>query len=300
MMSETGSSEGIMAASGKQMRAVRLDSREYKLLLRPEGFAGETMAERVNRLWHENVVPVVETLDRTASGRPRHAGCFELADQRPIRYRDTAAHDLDRLDLSLRLRGNSPAELTLKYRMPDLFVVAEAAARHASGKPGLEEDIAPLEVQHRPKQVVGPMSPSMRSRFAWSEDRAPPDPLPGTVAELAGLFPLVKARLRQDPANGAKSSPLLEGPQFDEYVFRGPFVDFGGKAKGKFAFTLWFPRGETGQARVAELSWRCKFGKSPMPGRSALRAYQLFLGLQRQLQSSIDEKNSSKTKLALP
>jgi len=289
-----------MAASGKRMRVSCLDSREYKLLLRPGDFARDTMAEQANALWDGIVVPVVETLDRKASGRPRHAGRFALAAQRPIRYRDTAAHDLDRMDLSLRLRGSNPAELTLKYRMPDLFVVAEAAARHAPGKPGLEEDIAPLEVQHRPKQVVGPMSPSMRSRFAWSEDRSPPDPLPGTVAELARFYPLVKTRLRQDPADAAASAPLLEGPQFDEYVFRGPSVDFGGKAKGKFAFTLWFLRGETGQARVAELSWRCKLGKSPMPGRSALRAYQMFLGLQGQLGPRLDEKNSSKTRLALP
>ena len=289
-----------MADSGKRMQVKSLDSREYKLLLRPDDFAGDTMAEQANRLWRDIVVPVVETLDRTQTGGCRHRGSFKLADQRPIQYWDTAAHDLDRLDLSLRLRGSNPAELTLKYRMPDLFVVAEAAARHAGGKPSLEEDIAPLEVQRGPGEVAMPMSPSMRSRFAWSEDRSPPNKLPATLAQLARFFPLVKTRLKQDPAKGADSSPLRSRTEFDEYVFRGPSVDFGGKAKGRFAFTLWFLRGETGQARVAELSWRCEFGKSPMPGRSAMRAYQLFLGLQRQLGPLLDDKNSSKTKLALP
>ena len=98
-------------------------------------------------------------------------------------------------------------------------------------------------------------------------------------------------------------SPAVElrsGPTIREFVFKGAKVRLGDGNVGKFALTLW--RFEPGGPvpDVVEISFKCRITDGHMSGASARRALNLFNGLQEDLGDWLNQRNSSKTALALP
>ncbi len=132
-----------------------LDAREYKLLLNPDRFQKTPSEIVANTFWQERLKPIIQKLgDR--DGEARHDGRFGAPSERIVRFWDTPTCLLTQADFALRERlpaeNGTPVsqqpEITLKLRMPDLFVVAATALPGTGGDPRttLEEDIAPLEV----------------------------------------------------------------------------------------------------------------------------------------------------------
>jgi hypothetical protein len=84
---------------------VRLESREYKLMLASGKFAGDEVARTVDRFWDEALKPVIDgRLDTRNDGTPRSKKNFKLDKERLVRFHDTKTCLFDRNGYSLRER----------------------------------------------------------------------------------------------------------------------------------------------------------------------------------------------------
>lgn len=286
----------------------QIDAREYKLLLESAYFGHAPSLDAANGFWDERLKPIIDVcLDRSRRGA-RHERRFDRVVERTIRFYDTADHVLNTCDYALRVRTPSKgrAELTLKLRMPDLFVVAatELPTRSDEADPVFEEDIAPLEVAdpEHPGGVTIASPPSIRSRFALSSSQSlRPSARLRTLGDVFRLFPTLKANLQ---ASGGAVSPRLvlrPGPVIRETVFRGARVRFGDGITGKLVLTHWhFDDPLAPISRIAEVSYCCETTRAPMSGEAARRALNLFLGMQEGLRDLVNLRHASKTALALP
>ncbi|MFK0206318.1 hypothetical protein [Agrobacterium sp. NPDC090283] len=291
-----------------------LDAREYKLLLNPERFS-EATSEPIVAFWEKHMKPLIDSqLGLRNDDEPRHEGQFNAPAERTVRFWDTADCILTRADLALRERlpveseGSAAArpEITLKLRMPDLFVVAaaELPGSRNDARTTFEEDIAPLEVDDpnpNKRSVVVSAKRSIRSRFSlstsqtaeWSKARP-------TLDDLQSLFPTLRELLGISGAQFDPGTALINGPNIRELVFKGARVKLGANSIGKFALTLWYLDKAGPAPRVAEVSFKCATLAGDMPGKAARRALTLFTCMQSQLSGWVTSEYSSKTALALP
>jgi hypothetical protein len=282
-----------------------LDAREYKLLLNPAKFGATLSKASANTFWHRSIEPISHLC---LNGRHLVESAFDRLIERNLRFWDThdctlAASDFalrTRVDLSNGQAASNQHEITLKLRMADYFVVADARLDRSDGdkRPEFEEDIAPLEVEPSdPNLTIAlPAKPSIRSRYAlttkryrhWencSEDR------------LRRLFPNLSGLLRR-PLGG--DIQLLGGPRVHEFAAKGAKIRFDQDATGEFTLTLWQIGAMSDAPAVAEVSFKCDTPDGKMPGKAARRALELFNALQTELGDYVNTSHSSKTSLALP
>ncbi|WP_245372367.1 hypothetical protein [Rhizobium leguminosarum] len=288
----------------------KLKAREYKLLLKPDRFS-ESALEKVEHFWNDRMKRLIDDeLGQDNRGMPRHEGRFSPTEERVVRYWDTADCLLTRAHLTLRerrqidkLAKSDECQITLKLRMPDMFVVADADLGAGSADPDtkFEEDIAPLEVDNPAgdgQPVSISPSRSIRSRFSLSttKDRQWSEP----IANL-GNAQRIFSKLADHLPFGTNFEPqraLIAGPSIREEVFENARVRLGANVTGKFALTLWYF--DRTAPQVAEISFKSKPANGEMPGTAARRALKLFIGMQNQLSDWINADYSSKTALALP
>ncbi|AJC83300.1 hypothetical protein IE4803_PD00095 (plasmid) [Rhizobium etli bv. phaseoli str. IE4803] len=287
----------------------KLKAREYKLLLKPDRFS-ESALEKVERFWNDRMKRLIDDeLGQDDQGSSRHEGRFSPTEVRVVRYWDTADCLLTRAHLTLRerrqidkLAKSDECQITLKLRMPDMFVVADAQLDASSADhTKFEEDIAPLEVDN-PASDGQPVSispsRSIRSRFSlsttkdrqWSEGIANLGNAQQMFSKLADHLPF--------GTNFDPQRALIAGPSIREEVFENARVRLGANVTGKFALTLWFF--DRPAPHVAEISFKSKTANGEMPGKAARRGLKLFIGMQNQLSDWINADYSSKTALALP
>ncbi|WP_245483869.1 hypothetical protein [Rhizobium ruizarguesonis] len=229
----------------------KLKAREYKLLLKPDRFS-ESALEKVEHFWNDRMKRLIDDeLGQDDQGMPRHEGRFSLEEERIVRYWDTADCLLTCAHLTVRerrqiakLATSDECQVTLKLRMPDMFVVADAQLDASSAGPDtkFEEDIAPLEVDNPAGdgQPVSIPSRSIRSRFSLSttKDRQ----WSKAIANL-GNAQRMFSKLTDHLPFGTKFEPqrtLIAGPSIREEVFENAQVRLGANVTGKFALTLWF------------------------------------------------------------
>lgn len=287
----------------------KLKTREYKLLLRPDRFSDSTF-EKVDQFWSHRMKRLIDDELGDDQGGPRHQGRFSLEEDRIVRYWDTNDCLLTRADLTLRERrqidkptASDVCEITLKLRMPDMFIVADTDLDGNGAGPDVkfEEDIAPLEVENSAgggEPVTISPARSIRSRFSlsttknsrWSEAIA-------SLGTAKTLFPNLSHRSLLG-TEFVPQAPLTAGPSIRELVFENAQVRFGDDVTGKFALTLWFF--DQTAPKVAEISFKCRTPGGGMPGKAARHAFRLFIGMQSQLGDWINADYSSKTALALP
>ena len=193
------------------------------------------------------------------------------------------------------------AEITLKLRMPDLFVVAatKLPGRHPNAETSFEEDIAPLEVAISGSRVKVADPPSIRSRFALST-KQPVRGDPETLEDAFNLYPALADNLRRAKVEFARSASLLSGPAIREQVYEGPGVALGSGVVAEVVLTLWELAAPARVRNVAEISYRCGTIKGRMPRKAAREALDLFLDLQTGLGDCVELRYPSKTALALP
>ncbi|MHC2302861.1 hypothetical protein ACVJBD_007128 [Rhizobium mongolense] len=290
-----------------------LDAREYKLLLNPDRFRKTPSEIVANTFWQERLKPVIQTLG-SRDDEARHDGRFGAPSERIVRFWDAPNCLLTQSDFALRERvpaenGMPTAErpeITLKLRMPDLFVVAATAlpGSNEDARTTFEEDIAPLEVddpQPDRSSVIVPLKRSIRSRFSlsttqtaeWGESQR-------TLGGLQSLFPTLRNNVGSLQTEFRPSTELVCGPSIHEFVFKGARVKLGGDIVGKFALTLWYFGPTHSTPTVAEISFKCAITNGDMPGKAARRALALFVGMQTDLGNWVNSEHSSKTALALP
>ncbi|WP_370906552.1 hypothetical protein M728_005781 (plasmid) [Ensifer sp. WSM1721] len=291
----------------------KLEAREYKLLLNPERFLEASPDTVADIFWNEHLKPLIRGLGSRNDDEPRDAGRFDKRSERIVRFWDTPDCDLTRADLALRerlaiedeARPGARSKITLKLRMPDLFVVAATDLPGNGGKfrTTFEEDIAPLEVDDpKPgnRSIVVPEKPSTRSRFALSTtQKVEWTPSSRTLAGLDQLFPTVLKIVASTRAIPATETALISGPRIHELVFEGPSVNLGAGIIGEFALTLWYFGSDHKPSTIAEISFKCATADGDMPGKSAQRAFDLFVAMQA-LGAWVNTEHSSKTSLALP
>jgi len=289
-----------------------LDAREYKLLLTPERFSNSSAAT-VAAFWNDKLCPLIDDqLGSRNDGEARHHGWFGAPVERTIRFWDTRDGLFTRLDLALRERvtvlGSQPTglpEITVKLRMPDLFVVAatELPGSNADARTTFEEDIAPLEVDNPTpggRCVVIASKRSIRSRFSLSTTQTARWKANPTVRDLARLLPTLSELVTTSGTIYEPGAPLESGVAIRELVFKGATVKLGSGVIGKFALTLWYFDDQTQSPSVAEISFKCRTPGGEMAGRAARRSLTLFTSMQSDLSDWVNSEYSSKTALALP
>jgi hypothetical protein len=310
----------LLTASNVAGKGVKLDSREYKLMLDPGKFAGTQSAETINKFWESQLQPVIRRhLDADENEKPRFKKEFESGEARVVRFWDVDACSLDRNGYALRervviLNGQEDAstrELTLKLRSPDLFVAADTPFDGASheAETKLEEDIVPVIVGLNPGSrdtavVVEPQS--MRSMFS----RSTKQPLAANanvirLKDVFELYPGLKDNLDKVSKDAPSPQAKLEsGKKIRELVFEGAKVDLGEDRDAKFAISLWYWDGQpkTRPPVVAEISFKYKTDKGEVAWEVARRALALFTGLQKDLKISgwANPERASKTSVGLP
>src|SRR4051812_32718562 len=86
-------------------QGIVLDSREFKLMLKPQRFAGAQAAAAVDQLWREELQQLIaRTLPAVGQGQPPYKGHFELHEDRQVIFRDSAGCMLDASGFILRER----------------------------------------------------------------------------------------------------------------------------------------------------------------------------------------------------
>ncbi|BCH19665.1 hypothetical protein MesoLjLa_65160 (plasmid) [Mesorhizobium sp. L-2-11] len=289
-----------------------LESREYKLLLEFSHFDANPTLELANSFWDQRIKPTIEGRLGKRGRNSRAEEWFATAEVKSVRFWDTSACLLTRCNYALRERVSNrkegsrkqQREITLKLRMPDMFVVAATSLRGAQGaKIAFEEDIAPLEVadQSYPTSKVAISTPrSIRSRFSLSISIKGVASEPSTLSYAAALFPTLLTNLEARGALASRSNQLQHGPAIQEHVFKGAKVRLASGTTGEFALTIWHFAPPEPVRGVAEISFKCGFENGTMPGAAAQRAFDLFIGLQEDLGNGLDLQHPSKTELALP
>lgn len=307
MVVERGLRLGAVRPVAQDMHV--LIAREYKLLLNVKSLGSEASTKAANQFWKETIAPVIRgSIGNRASGKPRYAKSFNKSDRRQVIFYDDLQGTLNRNFYALRSRAprsasDSEVELTLKYRMPDYFVVAGTPQMGAVAgtETQLEEDIAPLEVAASGDGFVTSDPASARSRFSLSTtlmcNRFRRN---ASLSSVTGLFPGLKSTLQKSTARLRTDTKLVAGPRIAEDVFKGPKVILGDKQEAKFSLTYWRFFNEAPIVSIAEVSYRCAMPDGKTTRDAARRAYDLFVGLQDGLGDLLERRYSSKTALALP
>jgi hypothetical protein len=119
---------------------IELDSREYKLMLKPENFTGTDPRGAIDRFVRDELVPLVRAQwSADAAERLQDKG-LKLTKSRIVRFKDTANCLLSRSGFAWRERfkldasgaRSSEATGTLKFRSPDAFLASPAVNRAAT------------------------------------------------------------------------------------------------------------------------------------------------------------------------
>ena len=296
---------------------IRLEAREYKLLLDPLRFKDAYGYPGVHAFWEKSLKAIIaEHLGHRHSGEARFKGAFGRPTERAIRFWDTDDLVLARSDWSLRQRtkilngteDNAEHELTLKLRTPDLFIAAATvvATENKDVTDAFEEDIAPLGVTQLDtsgkERVILSNPASVRCRFARAFSRKIHDQKPlGRLAEVYRLFRGLNDSLPESALGSVgRIARLHHGEVMLERVYDGAAVALGGGVDGRFTFTEWYLEKDPKVQRVAEISFRLAIPDGELARSAAERALMLFTSLQRDLGNLLNLRDDSKTALALP
>ncbi len=245
---------------------MKIVGREFKAMLDPTRFADQEAA--VESFWEE-----LEDLARTTTVQT--AGRFNKAENRQITFLDTPDLSMRRNGLVLRRRsGDDSDEYTLKCRSEDRYVAAGTdmgAVQGLDPKPKLEEDIAP----------------PFRCRFSHSNTVTLSGNPPGSLGEVAAVFPLVRT-LDHDGRLLAADIPVRPVHKMTafERVHTGAQLVFdglgpnGNDENASVALIVW-TSGKSRRPLVSEFSFRIKDKEERFSRGLAIAARSFFEVVQR-------------------
>lgn len=265
------------------MSKVKVNSREYKLMLKANRFAGDEkqVLQSAAQFWADctkTMGPVV--LGLLGDLNKIHA-------RRVIRFYDTPDRRLNDNLYIVRERAaldGSTREITLKYRHPDRYVAAHRDMRSALNgqvKTKFEEDIKP------PFQQLYSFSTTVQ---------VPADQKLAKVKHVANLFPGFKAAFRDFAAD----EPLAVVEDFTarELVIGGGWLYLGKRydVRASCVLVVWHDHlKEGGIPAVAEFSFKYGDKGEAYGGGTVRRAYDAFQTLQSQMPEWTDKDSKTKT-----
>lgn len=220
---------GSMAAHAND--PVRVDSKEYKVLLDPGQFASNPQTA-ANSLLQALAVRLDQLdFDKSIDGSFAADGLDQVA------YYDTPGDcALKNAGYSVRTRSGDDNDIEFKYRHPDeelsYYTDVTGNGKNASSK--LETDVTPLSLvySHSTKQDPGKSG------------------TPATIDELISQFSGASVL----SAHGGESLADVNGLQITQQEYDGPSSDLG-QSDADFTLTLWYVNG-SGTPALAELSFR--------------------------------------------
>ncbi len=275
-------------------KGIELNSREYKLMLVPERFAGGAPQEAVRRFARDQLEPAVRRAFGDEAADELKKKGFDLDERRSVRFWDTDDCVLirsgfalrERVDLSDEGRPTSKPEITLKFRSSDLFLTANmqlaarAGAKDAESK--FEEDLGALAVRTASGEAIVSMPRSSRSQFSRSTtqtvDRRT---VPRTLKGVEDLYPKFDDDLRLVAGESDMSAKLAPSQEYRELVYKSSKIDLAKDMKTSFALTIWY-EGADNRTRptLAEISFSYETDDGAVSAEAARRGPGLFLALQ--------------------
>lgn len=269
---------------------IELDSREYKLMLKPGNFAGTDPRAAIDRFVRDELVPLVRAAQWTADAAERlqNKG-LKLEKSRIVRFKDTANCLLSRSGFAWRERfkldassaRSSEATGTLKFRSPDAFLAA-ASRKSDGGDCKFEEDLTPVAIRIGVDSGVKADPRSVRSQFSQSCSREiAATSLPGNPLAAAKLNPSFEPALHAAFSTADMSLQFVLGDEFLERVYERDELKLHGDTEAEFALTVWYPAaGDHTRPFIAEFSYKYETKKHDVARETAQRALALLLRLQ--------------------
>ncbi len=263
----------------------RVTSREYKIMLRAERFAGEEqqVLEAATGFWSDfenavraSVIDTDKTLDR-------------IKRRRTVRFLDTADHRLRENGYVFRERSDrNGSEVTLKFRHPDRYLAQDRdmdSAGPGRSRTKLEEDLKPTFKR----------TPFV-SLFSYSTTQEVNADQPfETLRDCAKLFPDLPRQL----ADAYRKDDSIETVGFAarELVVTGADFQIGQdpKLECECALVAWYREDRDVDGPVfAEFSFKYGDDKEKYKGEPAWRACEVFRALQ-QMDTWVDDVARTKT-----
>jgi hypothetical protein len=257
-------------------------SREYKVMLRPQRFAGDEKSLRATAraFWRDFAQALGSRVVRT------EGDLAEVKSQRLIRFFDTKQQRLNQSHYVFRERKDLAAgerEVTLKFRHPDRHVAADrdmTPGQRAKAKTKFEEDIkAPFVSLY-----------SFSSTLRVKEKKTF-----GNLEDVARMFTDVPRRLPEFTPK--ETLEVVNGFTAREVVLGGATVRISRKRKAaaECALIVWYDHQKKNDRPVAvEFSYRYGDKREAYGGATSRRAFDAFHVLAG-LEAWVDPKPRTKT-----
>ena len=268
-----------------------VESREYKVMLRPAFFVGGegALLRKAGEFW-QAFTAAIEDIVLDTDG-----DLDSIKKKRAISFFDTADRCLRKSDYVFRRRHDTvgPAaeretEVTLKFRHPDRYLAQGRnmdASVEENGETKLEEDIK---------------SP-FRSLFSHSTTQpVGPDDSFESMNDIVALYPGIKESVeccKPDETISkvgdftARELVIAGGDKDADFE-----IQSDPKVEAECALVVWYDSGGSKTEPVlAEFSFRYKDKKERYPAKMVQRAYEAFKCLQEELAEWLDPESMTKT-----
>lgn len=261
----------------------RVMSREYKIMLRADLFAGDgqQLLKAASEFWH-NFKTVVDDIVIDADG-----DLDKITRKRTIKFYDTDKHRLRSNDYVFRERcdiDTGKREVTLKFRHPDRYISQgrNMDARDADrGKTKFEEDIK---------------RPFLKLYSFSTKQKIPNTKNVNTMSDPVRLYPDLAEKL--DHYEEDEEIKVVGDFTARELVITGGEFQISNhpKLESECALIVWYDNvRDDKKPVVVEFSFRYGNERGNYTRNMAQRAYDVFQIIQKKLKSWIDPKSKTKT-----
>lgn len=242
---------------------VDVGSREYKILLKPSSFTGNSFARasKVSNYWSvlKNVIEN-DSIERNTSGS------LSLDKDRTVVFYDVEGScDLFNANYVFRERvDNGNREVTLKYRSPDRFIATkkDMDGTESGWESKFEEDLA--------VPFISKYSFSTKQGISNSKNLNKMD-------DPVGLYPGLEDENFDETLDIVKVGNL----NVNEYVYKNASVDLGA-LDAEFSLTLWYNESvNTTAPIVAEISFKYEDTNEDFSNNVVTRSKFLFEAMQQ-------------------
>ncbi len=252
---------------------LKIESREYKLLLISSRFHGSDPGNSVTHYWNQ-----LKTLIEAKPIDRHTAGSLTFSKTRTVKFYDTPG------TCRLKANGyvfrerieNGEREVVLKYRSPDRYIAAHQnmKGKGSDADPKFEEDIGKpfiSKFSHSTKQSIG----------AGKKLNNMKDP----VDLYAGL--------EEYNFDLNESIGVVSGLTVTEKLYENAKVDLGNK-NGKFTLTLWYTSPSSTKPTIAEISFKYSDSMEDYTKKVVTRAKKVFEAMQS-MDEWVAENSMTKT-----
>ncbi len=268
---------------------IKIDSREYKLMLKPGEFAGTDPRANIDRFVREELTLLVRAHWSAAAAERLQDRGLKLEKSRIVQFKDTEkcllSHNgfawRERFKLNNSGERSGEATGTFKFRSPDIFLAA--ASRKSGGSDcKFEEDLTPVAVRTEAGSGVIANPRSVRSQFSQScSHETSATSFPADLAAVAKLNPMFEPGLNAAFSTADMLLKLVPGEKFLERVYESKKLMVHGDTEAEFALTVWYPdAGDHSQPYIAEISYKYETKGHSVSHEVAKRALTLLVNLQ--------------------